>query len=300
MDTKPKSKDVDAVAGNGDLDSNYLVLVECHQPANIKSAFAALKEQLAEANLDFSPEGLEILQMDPTHIVLAQKKLFADKFEKFICKQPVRVGIDIVNFNKVLKGVGAKDILTFFYEDPSRRIGTGDETDAGQSFGIRIENTDKGQTSTVYIDTIDVNDEGTEVPELNYPYTIEMPSADLQAIIGTAKNMVAEIIQIRLVKDKIYFYAKGELGRLETVKSKTCKEENSITIRKGAEYQNTDEIIEIYVKLQKLVEFTKCSSLSNMVSIYLKNDHPLFLEYDVGSLGFIKLGISPHARPDNW
>ena len=282
-------------------DSEYLVEIETLQPGNVKAAFAVLKEQLTEANLDITPDHIEILQMDPTHIVVAHVQLKTSNFEKYICKKPIKIGIDIVNLTKVLKGVGAKDILTFFVEDPSKKTvgsGSGDESEASQLFGLRIENTEKGQVSTLYIDTLDVNEEELVVPNLDYPYYIYMPSSDLQSIINNQKNVGGEIIQIRYIKDSLYFYTRGESGRLETVRSKTAKEDTSIKITKNVE--GNDDIIEIYVKLQKLVEFTKCSSLSPMATIYLKNDFPLFLEYDVGSLGFIRLGVSPHKKPDNF
>ena len=278
-------------------DSKYLIEIETVQPGNLKAAFGVLKEQLTEANISITPEGIHILQMDSTHIVVVQVFLNASQFEKYICKKPIKIGIDVVNFTKVLKGVGAKDILTLFVEDRENVSDTGDNSDAHPHFGLRMENTEKGQVSTSYIDPLDVNEEDLDEPDLNYPYNIYMPSADLQSIINTHKIMGGEIIQIRYAKDTLFFYTKGELGRLETIRSKTAKEDTSIKVQKNTE---GDDIIEIYVKLSKLVEFTKCSSLSPIATIYLRNDYPLFLEYDIGSLGWIRLGISPHQRPDNF
>jgi len=42
--------------------------------------------------------------------------------------------------------------------------------------------------------------------------------------------------------------------------------------------------------------FTKCTNLYNMVEIYLKNNFPLILRYQVASLGEIKLCL---AQQDN-
>lgn len=282
------------------VNSRYLVEIETAQPTNLKSAFSVLKEQISEGNIEITPDHMEILQMDSTHIVIAHIQLKASNFEKYNCKKPIKIGIDLPNLTKILKGVGAKDILTFFVEDPSEKansLGSGEEVEASQLFGIRIENIEKGQVSTVYIDTIDINDEECSVPNLDYPYNIYMPSSDLQAIVNNHKSIGGEIIQIRYVKENLYFYTKGDLGRLETVRSKT-KDDTSIKVQKNGE--DTNDIIEIYVKLAKLVEFSKCSSMTPMATIYLKNDFPLFLEYDVGSLGFIRLGVSPHKKPDNW
>ena len=281
------------------MESKYLVEIETLQASNIKQLFAALKEQLPEVSISINEEYIEILQMDPTHIVIAHVQLKASNFEKYICKKPIKLGVDVVNLTKVLKGVGAKDILTLFVEDPYDRINSNDDAEASQLFGIRIENTEKGQVSTIYIDTLDVNEEELRVPDLDYPYCISVPAGDLQSIVNSHKTMGGEIIlQIRYIKESLIFFSKGEIGKLETVRSKTNKEEISIKIQKNNE--DTDDIIEIYVKLAKMVEFAKCSSLSTMATMYLKNDFPLFLEYDVGSLGFIRLGVSPHKKPENY
>ncbi len=278
--------------------SNYLIEIETLQPSALRGVFTTLKEQVSEAYINITPEGINILQMDATHVVICQVDLKATNFDKYICKRSVKLGVDIHNLAKVLKGVGAKDILTIFVEDPSNQIGGFEDPDAQQHFGLRVENTEKGQVSTIYIDLRDINEDEIEIPDLDYPYCISMPSADLQSIANNMKNMEGDVAQIRYVKGVLYFYTKGDVGRFDISRSKTSKEENSIRILKN--FEDADEIIEIYVKLQKLVEFAKGASLCTMATIYLKNDFPLFIEYDVGSLGFIRFGISHHKKPDNF
>jgi proliferating cell nuclear antigen PCNA len=279
--------------------SPYLVEVTTVQTSHIKSLFGSLKEHLAEANLDFSPDGIEILQMDATHITLVHTKLEPDNFDSYHCKKPVRIGIDVVNFTKLLKNYNNKDILTFFVEDPEQKayLEEGSYEGIRQSFGLRIENPDKGEITTIYVDTIDVNEETLEQPDLDYPVTLEMPSSDLHSILNNAKNTNAEFIRIRFHKNELNFYSQGEVGRISTTRSKTSREETSINLINN---EDPTDIIEIYVKLQKLFEFSKCSSLSNMVSIYLKKAYPIIVEYDVSNLGFHRLGLSPAKRPENW
>lgn len=284
--------------GSYDSDEDkFLIQIKTIQPSNLKGAFSALKDQLSEANITITPEYFEILQMDPTHIVIAHLHLKATNFENYVCKKNVKIGVDIVNMTKVLKSVGAKDILTFFMEDPQEKAVNGDDNPS-QSFGLRVENAEKGQVSTLYMDCLDVNEDEIALPPTDYPININMPSTDFQQIINSMKNVIGETIHIRYHKDSLYFYIKGDLGRLEIVRSKTSKEDNSIKVRKSVETDN--DIVEIYTKMNKMVEFSKCSALSPIVTLSMKNDFPLFLDYDVGSLGFLKLGISPSKKPDDW
>jgi len=283
-------------------DSQYLVKIETLQPSNFKSLFSILKENnIVEANINITPDGIEILEMDLAHIIIAQVVLNASNFDGFYCKKPLKIGVDVVNVAKILKGVGTKDILTLFVEDPmenSDQYDTGDDSDISTSFGLLIENAAKGQCNKVYIDTMDVNVAPIDPPELTYPYSIQMPSTDLQSIITNLKSVSGEVVKITFHKDTLKFYTKGDIGIQEIIRTRTNKEESSIKVQKSTE--DTSSIIEIYVKLEKLIEFTKCSCLSTQVTMYLQNDFPLFLEYDVGSLGFIRLVLSPHMKPETW
>jgi len=144
---------------------------------------------------------------------------------------------------------------------------------------------------------MDVNVAAIDPPELTYPYSIQMPSSDLQSIVTNLKSVAGEVVKITFHKDTLQFYTKGDIGIQAITRTRTSKEESSIKIQKNDPDAST--IIEIYVKLEKLIEFAKCSCLSSQVTMYLQNDFPLFLEYDVGSLGFIRLVLS-HMKPETW
>jgi len=278
-------------------ESKYLIEIETLQPGNLKSVFGVLKEQINEANITITKDAIEILQMDATHTVVCHLLLKAENFDKYVCRQPLKIGVDIVNLTKVLKGVGSKDILTIFVEDPNERLS---DSDATHPFGLLIQNPEKGQSTKIYLDSLDVDQDEIDTPDLNYPYQIYMPSADLQSISNNFKNMGGEIIRLLYHKETLSFFTKGDIGKSETVRSKTLKEDSSIRIAHNAESDDKSNIIELYVKLQKLVDFAKCSSLSPIVTMYLRNDYPLVLEYDVGSLGLIRLGVSQHTKPEGW
>ena len=284
-------------------EENYLVKIETTQPNNFRSLFNILKENnIPEVNINITPNGLEILEMDTSRSVIAYVSLLANKFDSYYCRKPIKIGVDVGNLTKIMKGIGNKEILTMFVEDPAEQLKRGETDDSGIGllFGLLIENQSKGQSSTVQIRTVDVNDHHMAIPELDYPYYIQMPSADLQSIITNLKNMGGETIKILFHKDSLQFYTVSELGVLTTNRSKTIKEDSSIKIKQNDKSSDESRIVELYLKLDGLTEFAKCSCLSPIVTMYLKNDFPLFLEYDVGSLGSIRLGLSPGAKPDDF
>ena len=63
--------------------NNYILEIKTIQASTIKSVIDAMKEILMDVNLEFDENGLKIVALDNTHIVLIHLKLHADKFEKY-------------------------------------------------------------------------------------------------------------------------------------------------------------------------------------------------------------------------
>ena len=57
--------------------------------------------------------------------------------------------------------------------------------------------------------------------------------------------------------------------------------------------KNSTKIVQGLFSLKNLGYFTKCTNLCNQIELYLENDLPLVVKYDVPDLGYIKLGTAP-------
>ena len=57
--------------------------------------------------------------------------------------------------------------------------------------------------------------------------------------------------------------------------------------------QNPDDIIQGEFSLKNLIYFIKCTNLCNQIEIYLNNNKPLIVKYNVASLGEIRLCLAP-------
>ena len=56
--------------------------------------------------------------------------------------------------------------------------------------------------------------------------------------------------------------------------------------------QKHNKVIQGEFSLKNLNYFIKCTNLCNQIEIYLENDMPLIIQYNVASLGVIRLGLS--------
>jgi proliferating cell nuclear antigen len=57
--------------------------------------------------------------------------------------------------------------------------------------------------------------------------------------------------------------------------------------------QDSDKVIQGEFSLKNLGYFIKCTNLCNQIEMYLENDLPLVVKYNVASLGEIKLCLAP-------
>ena len=62
--------------------------------------------------------------------------------------------------------------------------------------------------------------------------------------------------------------------------------------------KSATDIVQGNFFLKHLVLFTKCTSLCSDISLYLKNDYPIIVEYNVAGLGEIKLALAPALSVD--
>ena len=259
-------------------DNKYLLEVKTVQSSAFRILVEALKEILTDSNIEFDNNGLKIVAMDASHTVLVHLRLDAKNFEHYHCKQKTVVGINMMNFFKLIKTMNNSDTLTLFLEEENPN-----------SLGIRIENGDKNTITKYKLNLMDLNEENIQIPPATFTSVITMPSNDFQKICRDMSNL-AESIEIKSVDNQLLFNCKGDFASQETIMGET---NSGMCFLKKT---NSNDIVQGIFALKHLVLFTKCTNLCNSIEMYLKNDYPLIIKYTVASLGEIKLCLAPQCK----
>jgi proliferating cell nuclear antigen len=257
----------------GQNESQYLLEIKTVQATTFKQVIDALKEILMDVNLEFDDTGMKVVALDNTHVVLVHLKLDSERFETYYCEKKLYVGINMLKLHMLIKTISNNDVLTLFVE-------RGDSN----HLGIRIENQEKNLRTTYKLSMLDINVLNITIPPADFQTTITMPSIDLQKIIRDMHNL-ADNIEIRCVDNQINFSCKGDFCSQETVLG-TDKNPGININRSNAQ---DHEIIQGIFSLKYLSTFTKCTNLSSVVEIFIKNTYPIILQYSVANLGLIKL-----------
>ena len=151
---------------------------------------------------------------------------------------------------------------------------------------IILESVEKNEKKIFKLNLMDLDDERYDVDPVAFPYSINLPSQDFHKY---CKDMAtaADKMEIKCISNRVFLSGKGELGDVDFEIGESI---GGLSI--DVNTKNSNEIVQGLFELKYLIIFTKCTSLCNQVTLYLKNDYPLIVKYTV-ALGNIKLVLSP-------
>ena len=269
-----------------DFDNANVMTIKTVQIAPFRILMAALKDILLETNIIFTKSGIKIINMDKTHTILVHLFLKAENFEFYECKQEkIIVGVNILHLFKLITTIDNDDTLTIYIENDDYNEGIVTE------LGLKFENGTIKQSKIQKLKLIEPEQDELEIPDVKFSSVINMPSNDFQKIIRDLAA-ISEKIEIKSVEDELIFKCCGQFAKAEIRRS-----ENNANMQILNKQHN--KIIQGEYSLKNLLYFIKCTNLCNQIEIYLENNRPLIVKYNVASLGEIKMCLSSLPSSNN-
>ena len=258
---------------------NYVLEIKTVQIAPVRTLMTALKDILLETNITFQKDGIKIINMDKSHTILVHLFLKAENFEHYYCKYPnIVIGVNMYYLFKLINSIDNDDTLTIYIEEKDYYEGV-----VGH-LGLRFENGDIKQCKNQKLKLIEPDNESIEIPSLTYSSIINLPSSDFQKIIRDLTSL-SDKLEIKSVGDELIFKCSGEFAEVEIRRSQS---EGIMEVVQ----QNETQVIQGEFSLKNLGYFIKCTNLCNTIEMYLGNDKPMIIKYNVASLGQIKLCLA--------
>ena len=221
--------------------------------------------------------GLEIATANPTRSIYTKVRLDAKEFQPYICKyERLELGIHLENLYKLLKSVDKDDTMALYVEESDK-----------QSLIIEIENEDKKSKTFYKLKLFDLNQQIKKTAKIEFDIKITMHSTEFHKLCREMNN-IAEFVEIKCTNKNIIFTCKGDNAERSTIYK---SEEGGLNILN--ENQKQHNIVQGVYELKNIVLFTKCASLCNDISIFMKNDFALTVIYTIATLGTITIAISP-------
>ena len=258
----------------------YLMYLRTVQSSIFRMLTEGLKEILQDCNVTFNASGIRITTFTASHTVLVHLKLNADKFDEYSCPEPLTLGLNIGHLHALLRNIHNNDTLTMSVSanDP-------------MNLNIKNESGEKDRTKvTKYyrLNLLTLEDDEFEIPPVQFPLLIKIPTVDLQKTFREMKAR-STFVEIACVSRKLILRCESENSDMEVVMDEGCSD--------GMTYvtcpEDTTQVIQGTFSLKELVLFTKCVNLCEFAQMYMDNDNPLIFVYEVGNLGQLRFGLAP-------
>ena len=259
---------------------NNVLTIKTVQIAPFRTLMTALKDILLETNITFDKTGIRIINMDKSHTILAHLFLNAENFEFYECKKDkIIIGVNMFHLFKLINTIDNDDTLTIYIENA-------DYVDGIVShLALKFENGDIKQCKTQKLRLIEPEMEELQYPNVKFSSIINLPSSDFQKIIRDL-SCISDKLEIKSIGNELIFKCSGQFASAEIHRAES--DGNMSFILK----QDSTKIIQGEFSLKNLGYFIKCTNLCSQIEVYLENDLPLVVKYDVASLGSIMLCLA--------
>ena len=260
---------------------NNVLTIKTVKISPFRTLMTALKDILLETNITFQSDGIRIINMDKSHTVLAHMHLKAENFEFYECKpEKIVIGVNMFQLFKLINSIDNDDTLTIYIEN-------NDYTDGVVSYlSLKFENGEIKQCKTQKLRLIEPESEELGYPDVKFSSIINLPSTDFQKIIRDL-SVISDKLEIKSVGNELIFRCAGQFASAEIHRAESDGSMDFIL------KQDSSKIIQGEFSLKNLGYFIKCTNLCAQIELYLENDLPLVVKYNVASLGEIRLCLAP-------
>jgi len=254
--------------------------IQSVQVSPIRNMITALKDVLTDASITFTKQGMKIINFDKTHTILVNVMLHADKFEYYRCDpDKIIVCANTLHLFKVISTMSNDDTLSIYIDNADYHDGV------VSHLGLQYDNGDIKQCYSQKLRLIEPDTEELVIPDVEYSTIINMPTTDFQKIIRDL-NGISDRIEIKSVGNDLIFSCDGNFATSRIFRSES--DGNMEFVNKP----DASVVIQGEFSLKSLSHFIKCTPLCSHLEMYLGNDLPLIIKYDVASLGSISLVLA--------
>lgn len=262
-------------------EANNVLTIKTVQIQPIRNMITAIKDILTDATITFTKSGLKIINFDKTHTILVNVNLHSSRFEQYTCiPDKIIVCTNTLHLFKVISTISNDDTLSIYIDNSDYHDGI------VSHLGLQFDNGDIKQCYSQKLRLIEPDTEELVVPDVEYSTVINLPTSDFQKIIRDL-NGISDRIEIKSVGSDLIFSCEGNFASSKIYRSE------SDGYMEFIQKPDVTTVIQGEFSLKSLSHFIKCTPLCSHLEMYLGNDLPLIVKYDVASLGEIKLCLAP-------
>jgi proliferating cell nuclear antigen len=238
-----------------------------------KTCVGSMVNLIEEAAFKFTPAGVKMRAMDPSHIALVDFELPPDAFAEYEVKAPTILGINLMEMNKVLSRAKPGDELGMEFDEKQNRLTL---TFKGKS------------TRRLSLPLISMDEREFPEPKIPFVAEIEVNAGVVQDGLKDAE-LVTDNVQFSVDKESFVMRAEGDKGSTELKLSKDDKE--------ALAKLKVDQPARAVFNIKYLRDMMEGASSSDSVTILLGTDLPVQLDFRI-SKGKLRFLLAPRIEAE--
>jgi len=251
-----------------------MVVAKMSNPKVWKSCVGAMVNIIEEAAFKFTPEGVKMRAMDPSHVALVDFDLPASAFSEYEVKDQVTIGVNLLEMDRVLSRAKPDDELVIELDEKQNRL----------NFTFKGASTRRLNLSLINVKEADLRE-----PKIQFTATVGLLAGILQDGLKDAE-MVADKVRFEAKAGEFSMVAEGDKGTSELRVGE--KDKGMVKLEVGRPAGAT-------FSSKYLSDMVKGASSGDTVSIGLGTDLPVQLDFPVaGDKGRLRFLLAPRIEAE--
>jgi proliferating cell nuclear antigen len=237
-----------------------------------------LKEVLDVGILIINEDGISLESLDSSHVSFIQMLLNKDDFDIFIFdkkrEDDLHLSVSMKSLSNILKCLNNGEQITISHKEEDNKI------------LWEFENLDTHSYKNFNLNLIDQDAHDINIPKANYQCRIKTLSSEFQNLLKNLAHIGDYVtINVNKSKDRIDFQSAG----IDSDALIRMTQNDYTKLKLGKDFKSSFSI-------DYLTKYAKSSTFSSKVSIFLKEESPILLEYKIDNLsGVLKFYIAPKS-----
>jgi len=240
----------------------------------LKTCIGMMVNLIEETAFKFSPDGIRMKAMDPSHIALVDFELPAAAFVEYNVKQPTVLGINLIEMNKILSRSKAEDELILELDEKQNRLAL----------------TFKGiSTRRLSLPLIDVRETELPEPKLQFTAAAEVLAGVIQDGLKDAE-LVGDNVRFEMNEGGLVISAESDKGTTELKLGKGDKGLVKLSVKQPSRAM---------FNIKYLSDMTKAVSPTDVITINLGTDLPIQLDFPIAEgKGRLRFLLAPRIEAE--
>ena len=238
-----------------------------------KDIVMVLKDFSASVVFIFNTDGLLMQCMDSSHVSMSQLCFHSSFFKTYSYtsdETQLNVGISLEHLAKLCKLVGPKTTISWSYT-------------SSDHLGVTMEDTQKNTRYNFKLRLMDIEDEGLEIPEMEYTHVLKMESSSFKRSIGETVEF-GDNLFVQCKTGQLAFKVIGEAGEMLL--------EKQVDVVNDEQYSGN-------FSNKYLVLFSKADKVASHIEISMSDGMPIQMKYNIDEKSYFLMFVAPRINDND-